>query len=111
MVLIQLLASAGRIGNRHATGPHPPTPTPLLFLIQVRVIGCYHIDDEDKEATLMGDADEFLKRHPPCVEVSAHAPVFHDCPPPSPHTFCIPLLAVYGPAVNLARPLSQVACA
>ncbi|GFH06286.1 TPR_REGION domain-containing protein [Haematococcus lacustris] len=36
----------------------------------VRAIALYHIDDEDREATLVGDAEEALKKHPPCVEVS-----------------------------------------
>lgn len=36
----------------------------------MRTIACYHIDDEDKEATLLGDADEYLKHQPPSVEVS-----------------------------------------
>ncbi|GFH16974.1 TPR_REGION domain-containing protein, partial [Haematococcus lacustris] len=35
----------------------------------VRAIALYHIDDEDREATLVGDAEEALKKHPPCVEV------------------------------------------
>eukprot|EP00983_Pelagomonas_calceolata_P121703 1160825-Pelagomonas_calceolata.AAC.5 len=35
----------------------------------VRTIACYNIDEEDKEATLLGDADEYLKHQPPAVEV------------------------------------------
>lgn len=37
----------------------------------MRVVAVYHIDELDQEATLTGDADEFLKRSPPCVEASA----------------------------------------
>jgi len=36
----------------------------------VSVIACYHIDELDLEATLTGDAEEYLKRSPPCVEVA-----------------------------------------
>ncbi|KAF5841064.1 PRP1 splicing factor, N-terminal-domain-containing protein [Dunaliella salina] len=36
----------------------------------VRAIACYNIDEEDKEATLLGDADEYLKHQPPAVEVA-----------------------------------------
>jgi len=36
----------------------------------VRTIACYNIDEEDKEATLLGDADEYLKHQPPAVEVA-----------------------------------------
>ena len=43
----------------------------------MRAIACYHIDDEDKEATLLGDSDEYLKHQPPCVEVGRGCTAIH----------------------------------
>ena len=35
----------------------------------MRTIAYYGVDAEDREATLMADAEEFLKKHPACVQV------------------------------------------
>jgi hypothetical protein len=40
-----------------------------MYRSLVRAIALYHIDAEDREATLVGDAEEYLKKSPSCVEV------------------------------------------
>jgi len=61
----------------HATSPAPHTHAQTALRVctrvsrsLVRTIACYNIDEEDKEATLLGDAEEYLKHQPPAVEVS-----------------------------------------
>ncbi len=48
------------------------TGMPAVCRSIVRTIAFYGVEDEDREATLMGDAEEFLKKHPPCMEVRVH---------------------------------------